>query len=305
MTPQALHLLGMRSGLRPTLKAFLAKVQPDDRLRVAHALESSIQQHIPGEVEHRVVETDGGEVRYVYERWEHVESESGDVERSFGLIHDISDRVRRQTAEEQATAAERARLARDLHDSVSQSLFAASLMSETLQSMWHPEEPRAQELLDELTRITRGALSEVKIVLLDMVLPLESKGLQIEDSLSQLASAVRVRSRISVTLQLDVDAPLPTEVQSTLYRIAREGMNNIVRHSGASTARLALVSSGDRVRLEIVDDGSGFDAHAVGPGHMGLAIMRERADSIGATIRVASEVGQGTRLTVERGGNNG
>jgi len=304
MSSQARHLLGMRSGRRPTLKTFLAKVHPDDRLRVAQALDSSIEQHAPGEVEHRVVETDNGEVRYVYERWEHMESRSGEVERSFGIIHDISHRVRRQAAVEQAAASERARLARDLHDSVSQSLFAASLMSESLQSVWRPEESTARELLDELASITRGTLSEVRLVLLEMLSP-DSEEWPIEDSLAKLASSVRARSRISVTLQLDLDRPLPTEVQRTLYRIAREGMNNVARHSGAGTARLALASSGDRVRLEITDDGSGFDVDAVAPGHLGLVIVRERADSIGATIKVASKVGQGTRLTVEWGGAHG
>ena len=304
LSSQALRLIGMHGRRRPTLETFLASVHPDDRLRVAETLESSIEQRKPGGVEHRVIDADGGQVRHVSEWWEHVESETGVVQRSLGIIRDITDRVRRSEALEQAAEAERTRLARDLHDSVSQTLFAASLMSASLESMWCPEDPQAQALLSQLTDATHDASAEVRSLLLE-TLPTASDELPVKDSLHQLVTSFRRRSPIPVTLEVEGDWPVPPEVQSTLYRIAREAMNNVARHSGAECARLALLMSGNSVRLEIADNGRGFDLDAVSPGHLGLVIMRERADSIGAKFTASSGAGQGTQLTVEWGEGNG
>ena len=202
----------------------------------------------------------------------------------------------RDQAEQTAVAAERSRLARDLHDAVTQTLFSASLIAEVLPRLWERNPDDGRRRLEELRQLTRGALAEMRTLLLELR-PSALTEAALPDLLRQLAEALTGRARIPTTVSVDGECPLPPEVQVPLYRIAQEALNNVAKHSGASSAEIHLECGTDVVRLSISDDGRGFDPSLVGPNHLGLGIMMERAEAIGAELEVTSEPGKGTCVT--------
>jgi signal transduction histidine kinase len=199
----------------------------------------------------------------------------------------------REQMERSAVAAERSRLARELHDSVTQSLFAASLTAEALLGASEPTSAQAREGLRDVQRLTRGALAEMRALLLEMR-PGALAQSPLGDLLDHVVQATRARTRIAIELTATAPRPLPPDVTIALYRIAQEAMNNVVRHSQAGKAWATLTGSDAAVQLVVGDDGRGFDQAAVGPEQLGLRIMRERAEAVGASLVIASEIGHGT-----------
>lgn len=210
--------------------------------------------------------------------------------------------------EQAAVAAERNRLARDLHDAVTQTLFSASLRAQVLPSVWerHPEEARRG--LEELRQLTRGALAEMRTLLLELR-PTALIETRLGELLRHLTEAVTGRTQIPITLTVEGDRVLPPEVQTALYRIAQESLNNIAKHAKASQASVTLrfipsspadtpEEQEEGVELCISDNGRGFDPSHIPPEHLGVRIMHERAEAIGAKIKIESQIGQGTQVTV-------
>jgi two-component system nitrate/nitrite sensor histidine kinase NarX len=226
-----------------------------------------------------------------------------------------------EQAQELAAIQERQRLARDLHDAVSQTLFSASLSADVLPRLWERQPEAGRQCLEELRQLNRGALAEMRTLLLELR-PTALTETALGDLLGQLAEAFTSRTRVPVTLSVEGQAPLPPEVQVALYRIAQETLNNVTKHAEASQATLSLryltpypsptrggarggVGEVLRVELCIDDDGRGFDPRDIPPQRLGVGIMRERAAAIGATLNIESQVGQpalgipgGTRVTV-------
>ncbi|MBN1316878.1 MAG: sensor histidine kinase, partial [Anaerolineales bacterium] len=204
-----------------------------------------------------------------------------------------------QQAEEIAAATERGRLARELHDAVSQTLFSASLIADVLPRLWERNPAEAQKRLVELRQLTRGALAEMRTLLLELR-PAALEQTPLAELLRQLAEAAAGRGRVDVTVKVRGEAPLPVEIKTALYRIAQEALNNVIKHAGAAHALVTLEQGPQRTLLRISDDGQGFDPAPFLPGHLGLQIMQERAQSIGASIRVTSKAGKGTIVTIIR-----
>jgi signal transduction histidine kinase len=202
-------------------------------------------------------------------------------------------------AEESAAAAERNRLARDLHDAVSQTLFSVSLIAEVLPRIYARDPVHGAQRLDELRQLTRGALAEMRTLLLELR-PAALAEANLSDLLKQLGEAVTGRARIPVEVRTEDTDPLPTEVRVGFYRIAQEALNNVAKHSGAGAARVSLSllgEPGEGILLVIQDDGTGFDPAEAGTGRLGLGIMSERAEAIGASLTVTSAPGQGTTVS--------
>ena len=207
-------------------------------------------------------------------------------------------RLREQT-EQMAAVAERNRLARDLHDAVTQTLFSASLIADVLPRLWErsPEVGRAK--LEELRELTRGALAEMRTLLLELR-PATLTESSLEDLLRQLATAVIGRSRlqVSVTVEGEESQPLSPDTQVVFYRIAQETLNNVAKHAGASQVAITLRFTETAVALTIQDNGRGFDPATISAHSLGLGIMRERAAKIGAALQVESKIGEGTAVSV-------
>ena len=203
----------------------------------------------------------------------------------------------REQVQRTATAAERSRLARELHDSVTQSLFAASLTAEALYRDRDTASPRVRDSLLDVQRLTRGALAEMRTLLVEMR-PGALAQSPLGDLLEHVVQATQARTRIALELAVTNAPPLPGDATIALYRIAQEAMNNVVRHSQATRSWVRLTGSAAAADLVVGDDGRGFDPGAVGPEQLGLRIMRERAEAVGAALRITSEVGHGTVIAV-------
>lgn len=202
-----------------------------------------------------------------------------------------------QKAAEDAVVAERNRLARDLHDAVTQTLFSASLIAEVIPQLWDMNPDEARKRLNELRELTRGALAEMRTLLLELR-PSALTDSALPDLLRQLTEAIIGRARLPIHLTVEGDCTLPPEVQVALYRIAQEALNNTVKYARATQVGVNLRLQEDIVRFSVIDDGVGFDVAAIPPNHLGLRIMRERAEAIGARLNIYSEPGEGTQVTV-------
>ena len=200
-------------------------------------------------------------------------------------------------AEQMAVAAERSRLARDLHDAVTQTLFSTSLIADVLPRLWERDQNEGLRRLNELRQLTRGALAEMRALLLELR-PATLSEVGVGELLRQLTEAITGRARVPITLTVDGQPQLQPDVQIALYRIAQEALNNVARHANASQAAVYLHCRADEIELRISDNGQGFDPSCVALEHLGLSIMRERAEAIGATLRVESQPGSGAQVIV-------
>ncbi len=195
-----------------------------------------------------------------------------------------------------AAATERSRLARDLHDSVTQSLFAASLKAEAIRRRWRPTSDEARDNVEDVERLARGALAEMRTLLMEMR-PDTLAEASLATLLEQLAAATEGGSRVSVHVEVHGSVQLPPHVSVALFRIAQEALQNVNRHSGATEAWVMLETTVAEVRLTVRDNGHGFDQANVTSDHLGLAMMRERAGDAGAEVHVESTPGSGAVVT--------
>jgi signal transduction histidine kinase len=212
-------------------------------------------------------------------------------------------RIVYEQAQEAAVLQERQRLARDLHDAVTQMLFSASLIAEVLPRIWARDPDKARQHLEDLRMLTRGALAEMRTLLRELR-PAAFDEARLSDLLQQTADALMGKVGIPVTLTVrDTRShrvpPLPLDVRTTLYRVAQEALNNVAKHAAASKVTITVDQQPGRVDLWIQDDGKGFDAQRVTADHLGLGIMRERVAAIGGTLSVESAPGAGTCIRVQ------
>lgn len=197
-----------------------------------------------------------------------------------------------------AVLEERQKLARNLHDAVNQSLFSAGLIAEVLPRLWEREPEEARRSLEDLRRLTRGALAEMRSLLVELR-PSALTDTDLGDLLRLLGNAFTGRTNVPVVVTVTGEGTLPAEAQVVLYRICQEAFNNIAKHAQATAVEIDVQHEPGAVELHIHDDGRGFDSsEQTPPGHYGLSMMRERAESVGARLRVTSQPGHGTELVV-------
>jgi PAS domain S-box-containing protein len=211
------------------------------------------------------------------------------------IVRDVTERKKAQEELQKAAAAERNRLARDLHDAVSQTLFSTSVIAEVLPRLWERNPEEGRKGLEEVRQLTRGALAEMRTLLLELR-PSTLVEAELGDLLHQLAESISGRSRMPVTVNVEGQCALPPEVKVSLYRIVQEALNNVARHAGASQANVKLLCEPGQIALSISDNGRGFDPAAVLPDSLGLGIMRERAKNIGASFTIKGRIGGSTEV---------
>jgi signal transduction histidine kinase len=201
-------------------------------------------------------------------------------------------------AQQLAAMQERERLARELHDAVSQTLWSAGLIADVLPDIWEQDAALGRARLARLSYLTQGALAEMRTLLLELR-PAALAEASLDELLQQLVAAAASRTRATIHLEAEAGCRLPPAVQVALYRIAQEGLNNAVRHAEASQIEVALHGQPGYASLEIRDNGRGFDPqHPPSGGHLGLRIMQERAETAGAHLFITSRPGDGCTLTV-------
>lgn len=210
--------------------------------------------------------------------------------------------VHAMTLEELATSRERNRLARELHDTLAHSLSATAVQLEAVKALWDTDPDKASVMLDQSLELARTGLGESRRAIEALrASPLEERGLA--GALEHMGATIESRSSLGVEVRLADDlGGLAPEVEQVIYRIADEALTNAVRHGDANRVWVSLDRRGRTVRLEIRDDGKGFDPSGEPPnGHVGLQGMRERAGLVGGTFAIESGRGAGTivRFAVE------
>jgi signal transduction histidine kinase len=205
----------------------------------------------------------------------------------------------RGQAEQAAAFAERSRLARELHDSVTQSLYSITLYSEAVARMLTAGAgSEAVEHLRELRATAQEALREMRLLIFQLSPPALDKG-DLAGALQMRLDAVEARGGLNVDLRVQGTEQLQPLVRQELYQIAQEALNNALKHARAKAVRVLLDFQESATRLEVSDDGGGFEPEeARRGGGAGLRGMRERAQAIGGTLRVESSPGKGTRVSV-------
>lgn len=191
-------------------------------------------------------------------------------------------------ARELAAIDERQHLARELHDAVSQTLWTACLSAEALATIEDPAQYRRE--IDRLRTLSRGALAEMRTLLLELR-PAAIEDADLPGLIDQLIDAFASRKDTRIERDLEEIDDIPVDSKLTLYRIVQEALNNVARHATPDAVVVSLRSHEDNIRVEVQDDGGGFDVNAVPPGHFGLRIMAERAEAAGGVCTIDSSGG--------------
>jgi PAS domain S-box-containing protein len=239
------------------------------------------------------------EAEYLLTLQQRVEERTHELEETNQRLHKeieqrlkIEEKLAKKAAKEAVTA-DRTRLARDLHDAVTQTLFSASLTAEVLPDLWEIDAEEAKKSTEELRQLTRGALAEMRTLLLELR-PATLTQTRLTDLIKQLCEAFIGRSRLPIKLHIEGDCELPPEVQVAFYRIAQESLNNVFKYARATEVNVSLFVAPAAVHFDACDNGVGFDMTTARPTSLGMRIMRERAEAIGAELHVSSTLGSGT-----------
>ena len=200
-------------------------------------------------------------------------------------------------AQELAAMRERQRLARELHDSVSQALYSIGLGAYTAREVLERDPEQAMASLDYVITLSEAGLAEMRALIFELrPESLETEGLVA--ALTKQVAVLQARYRLTVEAELGDEPALSLEKKHALYRIAQEACHNVVKHARASLVVLRLAERENEVLLEIRDNGRGFDPAGSFPGHLGLRSMRERTAKVGGSMTIESAPEQGTSICV-------
>jgi PAS domain S-box-containing protein len=209
----------------------------------------------------------------------------------------IENSTLRKEVQLAAVSNERNRLARELHDSVTQTLFSTSLIAEVLPRLYEVNKPEAEKRLNEMRQLARGALAEMRTLLMELR-PNAIVEANPKELLKHLMDAYTGRTGISIDYseKIDPETKLSGEQKLVIYRVAQEALNNIAKHATPSEVKVLFHVEPSRVDLVIEDNGVGFDPLTIQPDHFGVGFMQERAEGIGAEIMIHSQPSEGTQV---------
>lgn len=249
-----------------------------------------------------------GQYAHVLDRGYIYRDEDGRPQRMIGAMIDITRQLEMKEAATRAAMDERRRLARDLHDAVTQSLYSLSLLAEAARRHAKAGDWQAtDEYVDRLGQLAQQSLKELRLLVYELrPSVLEKEGLV--GALQARLDAVERHSGIQARLTVDMDRKLSPQAQLQYYRVAEEALNNALKHAAATAVHIKIQSDDNTATLEISDNGQGFDPSTMTKGGLGLISMRERLEKMGGRFELITTPGQGTTVRVKSGhvdGNNG
>ncbi|THF73083.1 HAMP domain-containing sensor histidine kinase [Cohnella fermenti] len=198
---------------------------------------------------------------------------------------------------EAAVLEERRRLARDLHDSVSQQLFALHMAASALPKLMEKNPQQGGKVMEQLIEMSSSAQKQMR-GLIAQLRPMELQGRSLAEALDRWFPDFCRQNGLQGTLDIQAERPISEAKEHQLFLIAQEAMANVVKHARASEVRLALGETGKQIILQIEDDGEGFQADQIRAGSYGLTSMRERAEKLGGEAEIVTKPGTGTRVFV-------
>ncbi len=200
-----------------------------------------------------------------------------------------------EEARKVATLEERQRMARELHDSVSQALYGIALGTHAAREQLERAPQKLSGTLEYILNMSATAVAEMRALVFELrPESLEQEGLVA--ALTRQADAVRARAGVTMCVDLCEEPGVSLDVKEALYRIAQEALHNIVKHAYAQSVSVSLCTEGNEVVLVVADDGRGFDPDGRFPGHLGLRTMHERAVRLGGALEITGQEGGGSRV---------
>ncbi|GIP24162.1 MULTISPECIES: sensor histidine kinase [Paenibacillus] len=221
------------------------------------------------------------------------------VEKKMQLLQQLGEQevIEKEQASEKAVLEERRRLARDLHDTVSQQLFAIHMAASSLPKVLKINEDQATIVMDQLIQMSNIAQKQMR-ALIAQLRPMELVGKTLAEALDQWFPDYCRQNNLKGMKELDIPGQLSEAKEHQLFLIIQEAMANIVKHAGANMVSLSLREGPRQVMLSISDDGQGFSSTYQKQGSYGLTTMRERAEKLGGHVEVISKPGAGTTIRV-------
>jgi PAS domain S-box-containing protein len=280
-------------------------IHDDDRAQaVDHLRQEPVESSTLQPIEFRII-TATGEERWLEHVCQSVYDSSGNYLGRRGSNRDATERKRMEGALEQhvrdkAATAERSRLARELHDSVTQTLYSANLHAQAATlALEAGDQEIVATTLGKLQTMTREAMMDLRMLIFELHPPiLKKEGLTA--ALRARLATVETRAGVQTEIRVDGEDRMPLPVAEELFWIAVEAFNNVLKHADARNVTLNLSFDEARVRMVISDDGQGFDPQRVRTkGGLGLRTIAERVERIDGTLDVSSAPGQGTTVTIE------
>ncbi len=203
-----------------------------------------------------------------------------------------------ERAREQAADQERQHLARELHDSVSQAIYAVVLTSHAAKKRLRTDPPSSEAALSNVIELAEAALAEMRALIFELR-PEALAEVGLVGALNRQLDGLELRHAVATDRQLGPEPELPFETKQVLLRVAQEALHNVAKHARAKLVTVRSDADDDRLRIEIVDDGVGFDTSRSYPGHLGLTSMHERVGALGGRLRVESAPAAGTTVRIE------
>ncbi|MCA1056462.1 sensor histidine kinase [Rossellomorea aquimaris] len=197
-----------------------------------------------------------------------------------------------------AVMEERQRLARDLHDSVSQQLFALNMLSSAAKKSIGQEPDKAEVMIQQVAEIAAKAQGEMRALLLHLR-PVDLKGESLREALLILIGEIKQKTSLEIEATLEGIDQLSKGTEAHMFRIIQESLSNILRHSCATKVKIVTEKKGDAITLHISDNGKGFDLNGNRMTSYGLQTMRERAEEIGGYFQIRSKEREGTYIDLK------
>lgn len=276
------------------------RVHPDDKERVVKSVRSALEQKVDYWTEEYRYRRADGSVAHVIDRGYLIYDKDRNPLRMIGATVDITSRVNLAEAEIKSAIEERQRLARDLHDTVAQTLYSMTLLAEAVRRMAQAGDlDQVQAYASRLGETAQQSLKEMRLLVYEMRSSmLEEQGLA--KAIQNRLDAVEKRSGIDVRFQTNLEGKLPEPLEKGLFYILSEALTNSLKHANATAVSVVMCVDADaEVAIEVSDNGRGFDLNAAEEdGGIGLNSMKERAEKLGGGMKIVSELEQGTRVLV-------
>ncbi|MBB6731154.1 HAMP domain-containing sensor histidine kinase [Cohnella zeiphila] len=244
----------------------------------------------------RLPELKGDSFAEVYAEFNHM---VGKLEARMKLLQQLGEQKVMEEAptHEAAVLEERRRLARDLHDSVSQQLFAMHMAASSLPQLMERNPEQGAEVMQQLIVMSTAAQKQMR-GLIAQLRPMELQGRTLSEALDRWFPDYCRQNGLQGTLDVRLDNRLTEAKEHQMFLIIQESMANVVKHAGAKVVRLTLGETENRVSLLIEDDGAGFRSEQVRQGSYGLSTMKERAQKLGGEAEIVSKPGTGTTVKI-------
>lgn len=200
-----------------------------------------------------------------------------------------------ESIKQSAVNEERQRLARDLHDAVSQQLFAISMMTAALPHTLNKDVEQAKKQISLVENMAASAQSEMRALLLHLR-PAHLEGKDLQEGMVELLTELKSKHQLEIEWKIEKTSPIPKGIEDHLFRIVQEAFSNILRHAKATRLEMHLKEVNEQLRLKVIDNGIGFEQSEQKSSSYGLQTMKERVNEIGGVLEIISIPGKGTQV---------